>query len=235
MVAGALVRPGASAVEARVLAHRVFSLEADAPTAAGIVEESALAGAHVRPDAPAVRAAVVLAVRRRVGGGRRGDASAGVGVAPVPRHAGAAVVADANAVRAAAVPAIARLRRRTVRRRTGDASAGVGIDRVAVIALRLARHGKHASTVLVQRVARSAAAATGGDAVAADATTWTVRRSMVRCGRRASTLLVQRVARPAVALTGGDAIAADAATLTARDAGLVVVGKISVPATDSYR
>lgn len=64
-VAGALVRAGALAVQARIFAHRIhgFSfLIADASTATGIVDKSRITGAQVRWDALAVRAAVAIAV-----------------------------------------------------------------------------------------------------------------------------------------------------------------------------
>lgn len=133
-------------------------------------------------------------------------------------------MAYANAVRATTVSAITGLRR--IRRRRGDASASNGIDSISVIALRRARNGQYASTsVLVQRVARSAIALIGRDAIAADATSRALRQAVAGV----SVL----IAWPATAYVRRDALAALATSRTMRNAGLTVVGGIDVPATES--
>lgn len=232
-VAGALIRPGAPGVQARVLAHRVNrasrlpSLVTDASPGVGIVAESRFADAHVRSYALAVRSAAVhVASRGRVSGDgcrRVGYASTDRGIYRESRLAGATVVPDADTVRTAVVSADDRLR--GVGGRGDDASTGVGVHGVSVRALRRARGDRDASVgAAVPRVSRPASADVRHDALAADAA------AVVRANRPASAVLVATVAGLAAADAGRDAVAAVATGRALGDAGLVVAGRIRVSA-----
>lgn len=114
VVAGALIRPGALAVQARILAYllaRATRVVPNASSGIGIDAKSWIADTHVRADTPAALAAAVSALREgRVGHGcRAGNASAGIRINGESRLAGAPIVSDAHAMRTAAISAIAGL------------------------------------------------------------------------------------------------------------------------------
>lgn len=114
VVAGALIQPGASAVQARMLAHllaRATHVMPNAYSGIGIDAESWIADTYVRADTSAILPAAVSALREgRVGHGcRAGNASAGIRVNGESRFAGAPIVSDAHAMRTTAVSAIAGL------------------------------------------------------------------------------------------------------------------------------
>lgn len=137
LIAGALIRPRTSAVQARMLAHaRVHTVSfIYASTRIGIDAESRIADAHVRGDASCVRSATVSALRAGRVGGWQGNASTGIGIGYESWLAGASVISNAGAVRTAIVSTVAGMRWDSGCR-YGDASTGIGIDTISVSALR---------------------------------------------------------------------------------------------------
>lgn len=115
VVTGALIQPGASAIQARILAYPLARathvMSINASSGIGIHTESWIADAHVRADTPAILPAAVSALREgRIGRGcRAGNTPAGIRVDGESRFAGASIVPDAHAMRTAAVSAIAGL------------------------------------------------------------------------------------------------------------------------------
>lgn len=111
VIAGALIRPGAPAVQARMLAHilaRATHVMSNAFSSVGIDAKARIADAPVRTNASAVWPATVSALcGGQVGHGcRDGDTSAGIRLDDESRFAGAPIVSDAHAMRTAAISAI---------------------------------------------------------------------------------------------------------------------------------